>query len=182
MPWANGGGWTTEIVAFPDRDEWDWRVSVADIESGGPFSAFEGVARTIALVTGSGCVLSVAGQPDHVLDQPFVPFAFDGGSPTMCRLLDGPVQDLNLMQRAPSRRTLTFATVDSGHHIVVTTAEVLIVVAGGVELVGAAAGEVLDRLDAVLLDGPGTIEVRADGTAGVVAIVGPAAAFDEPAC
>ena len=37
MPWKNGGGWTTQLAAFPESGTnavapFDWRVSIAEIE------------------------------------------------------------------------------------------------------------------------------------------------------
>ena len=45
MRWKNGAGWTSEILRAPDVDDWDWRLSIAEIEADAPFSAFPGVDR-----------------------------------------------------------------------------------------------------------------------------------------
>ncbi|MBV9975040.1 MAG: HutD family protein, partial [Hyphomicrobiales bacterium] len=50
MPWKNGGGETTEIIASPEGaglDEFDWRISMARVATDGPFSRFAGVDRTL---------------------------------------------------------------------------------------------------------------------------------------
>src|SRR5689334_20024474 len=60
-PWRNGKGNTRELVAFPVRDQWHWRMSVADIETDGPFSRFEGVKRWFAVLSGAGVRLSTGG-------------------------------------------------------------------------------------------------------------------------
>jgi uncharacterized protein len=39
-PWRNGGGVTRELLAWPGGDDWALRLSVAEIERDGPFSAF----------------------------------------------------------------------------------------------------------------------------------------------
>ena len=109
MRWANGGGWTTEIVAEPSSDRWAWRLSVADVEVDGPFSLFPGIDRTIALLHGAGFALTIGGRDEHVIDTPFQPFDFPGEAATSCRLIGGPVQDLNLMSDPRSaRRRLEF--------------------------------------------------------------------------
>ena len=57
MPWKNGGGETTEIAVFPagaGLDDFDWRVSMARVESSGPFSVFPGIDRTLAILEGEG--------------------------------------------------------------------------------------------------------------------------------
>ena len=57
MPWKNGGGETTEIAVSPEGaglDDFDWRVSMARVESSGPFSLFAGIDRTLAILEGEG--------------------------------------------------------------------------------------------------------------------------------
>ena len=49
-PWKNGGGTTTEVAVFPagaSFDDFGWRISIADIARGGPFSQFPGIDRTL---------------------------------------------------------------------------------------------------------------------------------------
>jgi environmental stress-induced protein Ves len=97
-PWRNGGGTTRELVAFPVREHWHWRVSVADIAQDGPFSSFEGVQRWFAVLQGSGVRLSVGGA-EHTLTAESPPLAFDGAAATNCRMVNGATQDFNLMVR-----------------------------------------------------------------------------------
>lgn len=97
QPWKNGGGTTTELCRDERSDRWLWRLSIADIERSGPFSDFGGYRRFIVPLEGRGMALSFDGAAPVVLDRPYRPFAFDGGSRTECTLLDGPVRDLNLV-------------------------------------------------------------------------------------
>jgi environmental stress-induced protein Ves len=102
MPWKNGGGTTAEIALAPaDADfasgRFDWRLSLASIERDGPFSAFPGVDRTIMLVEGAGMILTAADGARLVLDRSHLPQDFPGEWPVDCRLIGGPVRDLNLM-------------------------------------------------------------------------------------
>jgi uncharacterized protein len=53
QPWKNGGGVTREIVRWPDVDEYDVRVSVAEVTQAGPFSQFVGYRRWSVLIGGS---------------------------------------------------------------------------------------------------------------------------------
>ena len=55
QPWRNGGGVTRELLAGRTED-WSVRLSVADIERDGPFSAFAGVDRWFAVLSGAGVV------------------------------------------------------------------------------------------------------------------------------
>jgi environmental stress-induced protein Ves len=86
------------VAREPDGDDWVWRVSIADVSADGPFSALPGVDRWIAVATGAGMALTVDGVDVEVTAESPA-FAFDGGAATTCRLLDGPVQDLNVMVR-----------------------------------------------------------------------------------
>lgn len=97
-PWRNGGGTTRELVVFPVREHWHWRLSVADISQPGPFSQFEDVERWFAVLSGSGVRLSIDGTT-QVLTRASAPVRFDGGAPARCELVDGPTQDFNLMVR-----------------------------------------------------------------------------------
>ena len=57
MPWKNGLGSTTEIAIFPANaklDDFDWRVSMAQVTSDGPFSSFPGIDRTLLVIDGAG--------------------------------------------------------------------------------------------------------------------------------
>jgi environmental stress-induced protein Ves len=97
MPWKNGGGTTTEIwkAVSPDG-EMLWRLSIADVASDGPFSAFPGIDRVIMVIEGKGMELTVDGRPQR-LDDLFKSFAFSGDAKTDCRLIAGPIRDFNLM-------------------------------------------------------------------------------------
>ena len=96
--WRNGGGQTRELLAWPDAEHWQVRISRAEIASDGPFSEFAGVQRWFAVLEGAGVVLQFADSQKTLLcgDEPL---AFDGASAPLCALIDGPTQDLNLMVR-----------------------------------------------------------------------------------
>ena len=99
MPWKNGGGTTREVVCHPagaGADAFDWRVSIATIAAGGPFSVFGGKQRVIMLLAGDGVRLQAPGF-DHRLAAPHAPFAFAGDAAVQCTLLGGPSTDFNLM-------------------------------------------------------------------------------------
>ena len=97
-PWRNGGGMTRELVVFPVREHWHWRLSVAEIAHAGPFSQFEGARRWFAVLSGGGVRLSVDGVP-QTLTTASAPVAFDGAALTQCEPLAGPTVDFNLMVR-----------------------------------------------------------------------------------
>jgi uncharacterized protein len=101
-PWKNGGGSTTEIAAEPagaSLDTFDWRVSMARVASDGPFSEFPGIDRTLAVVEGSGLVLTIEGGAPVTLECGSDPISFAGDIPTSARLVAGEIVDLNVMTR-----------------------------------------------------------------------------------
>lgn len=96
--WRNGGGTTRELLAWPAAGDWQVRISVADIEADGPFSAFPDVERWFTVLQGTGVELTVDGRV-HRLQRGDAPLRFGGAAETACRLIDGPTRDLNLMLR-----------------------------------------------------------------------------------
>ncbi|MET8557799.1 HutD family protein [Streptomyces sp. NPDC004959] len=151
MPWRNGGGTTREVAsgAIPGTgsgkgasgapvpggeasgpDAFDWRVSIADVDAGGPFSAFPGIDRVITLVEGSGMVLTVDGAAPRRVD-PLDPFAFPGDARTDCRLEAGAVRDMNVMTRRgrATAHVRMLRVGDGGTEVVAAADEVLLVLA-----------------------------------------------------
>lgn len=106
QPWKNGGGVTREVLCLPPGsgfEHFDWRVSIAHIARGGPFSAFPGVDRVITLLEGGGVHLrSADGAIDHRLATPLAPFAFPGDAVVDAELLGGDCHDFNVMTRRAS--------------------------------------------------------------------------------
>jgi environmental stress-induced protein Ves len=103
--WKNDGGWTTEIAREPaDPADFRWRISIADIESDGPFSSFPGVARELMLLAGSGIELDIDDAPPLRLVERFQRVRFDGEARVECRLLAGPTRDFNVMTRRDAAR------------------------------------------------------------------------------
>jgi environmental stress-induced protein Ves len=98
VPWRNGGGRTRELLAWPDAIDWQVRVSVATIEADGPFSAYPGIDRCFAVLDGAGVLLALP-EGEQRLGPGDDALCFAGEAAPMCRLLDGPTRDLNLMVR-----------------------------------------------------------------------------------
>lgn len=102
MPWKNGGGVTTEIIVSPagaGLDDFDWRVSMAKVESGGPFSSFANIDRTLSVLEGEGISLSIEGQAPVRLDKAALPLSFPADVATDADLIGGAIVDLNVMTR-----------------------------------------------------------------------------------
>ncbi|MET8683189.1 HutD family protein [Streptomyces sp. NPDC004732] len=167
VPWKNGGGITREVA-----DGADWRVSVADVDGDGAFSAFPGLDRVITPVEGEGMVLTVDGASRPV--GPLSPFAFPGDATTDCRLTAGAVRNLNVMtRRGRATAQVEIVTVTAARETVCAAGETVLVMA---VTEGIAIGEPdgratpLGRLDGVRRDGPGTLTLRGDGTAARIRI------------
>lgn len=98
--WKNDGGWTTELARRDDdAGGFLWRVSIAEIERDGPFSAFPGVERDLLLLEGNGIELDIGDDPARRLSRRFERAHFDGEADVYCRLLAGPTRDFNVMAR-----------------------------------------------------------------------------------
>ncbi len=99
VPWRNGGGLTREIAVHADPEAPSqilWRISAATIAAPGPFSRFEGIDRTLAVIEGKGLVLHSG--PDRItLTTDSAPYAFGGGEDIFADNIDGPTVDLNVM-------------------------------------------------------------------------------------
>jgi len=98
VPWKNGGGVTREILRVPpEPTAFDWRLSLASIDTPGPFSSFEGYHRRLVLLRGPGVELDFGQHGRTKLTLPGQMVSFDGAWETSCTLLDGPSTDLNLI-------------------------------------------------------------------------------------
>jgi environmental stress-induced protein Ves len=114
-PWKNGGGITYEAMRVPlGSDPFLWRVSVAHIDSSGPFSDFAGYSRSMVLLRGAGLTLKFGNGEQRVLQKIGDSAAFDGAMPTQCELLQGPCVDLNFMSSKSLRADARIVRLDQG--------------------------------------------------------------------
>lgn len=95
--WKNGLGWTNEIVRVPDRADWDWRLSIAEIECDAEFSTFPGIERELMLLSGNGVRLVFADGETRELRPTHDRLRFAGERAVRGELIDGPTRDFNLM-------------------------------------------------------------------------------------
>ena len=163
MPWKNGGGTTTEIIVSPDSaglDDFDWRVSMARVEGGGPFSGFAGVDRTLAVLEGEGIVLDIAGQSPATLTRASAPLSFPADVPTQATLIAGPITDLNIMtRRGRMAHTVERRMISTPTGVQPAADTTLILSLDGDITVAGAASVRIGPLDALLL-GPGVGKLR----------------------
>ncbi|WP_329742307.1 HutD family protein [Dyella sp. A6] len=123
-PWKNGQGRTRELATCPpgaDMDSFQWRVSVAEVDSAAPFSTFPGVDRCIVLLDGAGFIMTLDDERQHALLTPFVPFAFPGEAKVSVTLAGGATRDFNLMLRRHAVRGSVEVWRDADPHVVDAT-------------------------------------------------------------
>mgnify|MGYP001039991363 CR=1 FL=1 len=177
-PWRNGGGVTREVLRLPENasaeaspEEFAARISIADVDASGPFSAYPGIDRIIMLVGGSSMRLTIDGRRAELL--PLHPFAFAGDASTLGEI-DSPTRDLNVMT-CRGLATATMTVVHGGpRQVDVRTGEDAVIVglpergcvvalqdgSGGVE---AEKPIELGDLDCLHLHGLGSATVRGEG-------------------
>ncbi|RWM91041.1 MAG: HutD family protein [Mesorhizobium sp.] len=163
MPWKNGGGVTTEIAVSPAGaalDDFDWRVSMARVESGGPFSEFAGVDRSLAVLEGEGIILDIAGRPAATVTKTSAPLSFPADVPTRAALIAGPITDLNVMTRRGRMTHAVDRLVISASTDIQSAADATLIlcVDGEITVAGAAPVRIGPR-DALLL-GPDALKRR----------------------
>lgn len=106
VPWKNGGGLTRPVATWPagaGLDTFEWRVSCATVAEDGPFSRFDGIDRTLAVLDGR---LALDGDGrSRVIAAGEPPVSFRGEAAIVGRVLAAdagiaaPVVDLNVMVR-----------------------------------------------------------------------------------
>lgn len=79
--------------------DWDWRLSIAEIEQDADFSGFPGVERELVLLSGNGLRLQFDGGQTQTLLPPHGRARFSGESRVRGELVDGRTTDFNLMWR-----------------------------------------------------------------------------------
>jgi environmental stress-induced protein Ves len=159
VPWKNGGGVTREVAIWPKEssfDNFDWRISIAEVRSSGPFSVFDNIDRTMCILHGR---LTLAfGERVMALDTNSAPFAFPGDVACSGTPLDGDVMDLNVM----TRRGRCLAHVEGlpalSHFV---DANRTLIVASAPSMVAAGAEPIsLEALDALLIEGSAAVHLH----------------------
>lgn len=164
MPWRNGHGSTREVAIEPAhatvQGPFRWRISRATVGADGPFSVFPGLDRSLWLVRGAGIEIDVEGVCT-TLSTPFARIDFRGEAVVHGHLLDGPIEDLNVMwDRARITTTAAVLPMVGPRDVVVP--------AGTTWIVALAAPLRVDRTeldtgDALAIDGARTLRLAGTG-------------------
>ncbi|MBM3534565.1 MAG: HutD family protein [Alphaproteobacteria bacterium] len=170
VPWRNGGGMTAEIAIEPEGAAVDskflWRISLARIDRGGPFSPFDGYDRTIALVSGAGMVLNFRERGSARIDKPLQLLAFSGEWAPGCALVEGPTEDLNVMtDRARVRHQVQLIEPSTaGRTAKVAPTLAIFAPAGGRATIDGETVQIGER-DTVIADGAAQVTFASGGAA-----------------
>ncbi|AJT41993.1 HutD family protein [Psychromicrobium lacuslunae] len=144
--WLNGGGETRVLASAtgPDGD-FDWRISIAEVNKAGEFSELPGIDRIITLIDGEFLMLTVDGVEQGL--ERYRPFRFSGDAATSAELPTGPGMDLNLMTRRGSYRGfVTVLEISKKRPHPVFEDQWAVLLQGSAQL---ADGSQLERFDAV---------------------------------
>lgn len=161
MPWKNGGGTTTEIEVFPEGaplSDFDWRISMAHVGQDGPFSSFPGIDRTLSVLTGNGIRLAFDDGETVALDRATAPFFFAADRTVDGVLVDGAIDDLNVMSRRGAWRHSVERLSGGSHEIAVERGLLVLVARHGDWLIDGAA---LAAGDSAVLEAPITAKLAA---------------------
>lgn len=93
--WKNGGGITHEIARADHDGRLLWRLSIAEVASDGPFSAFPDLSRILTVIEGVGLHLDT--PTERLTALPLTPLAFSGDLAVQSQLINGPIRDFNVI-------------------------------------------------------------------------------------
>ncbi|MBU0724557.1 MAG: HutD family protein [Alphaproteobacteria bacterium] len=165
MPWKNGRGTTTEIAAFPPGaglDEFEWRLSLARMDSDAPFSAFPGIVRTLAIFDGEGLRLEIAGGEPVILRPSSAPCRFAADQAAIGHLLDGPVSNLNIMTRGDLSHGMRRVRLCGDLELGVTGTILVLCQAGNMQVRADGAEARLAPLDCALIEEAQTLALKSE--------------------
>ncbi|HKD54856.1 MAG TPA: HutD family protein [Steroidobacteraceae bacterium] len=154
VPWKNGGGLTREVAVHPEGsgfDDFDWRLSIAEVHAGGPFSSFPGIERQLAVLSGR-LVLSLGGGEPLTLSPQSPPLRFAGEMPVLAQAPHEAVTDLNLMtRRARCTGLLSCHAARTADSLIASAGATVLIALGPLTLAAHAGRWRLGALDAALI-------------------------------
>jgi uncharacterized protein len=147
-------------------DGFDWRISMARVGTDGPFSEFAGIERTLAVLKGSGLLLTIDDSAPITLDHTSDPISFRGDAKTSARLLAGEITDLNVMtRRSRFSHRLQCIHAPATHAFKNDTLAVVLSLNGRVTVTSDSGTEFLDHGDAVEVTGSNDTSFRIEPAA-----------------
>ena len=166
VSWKNGGGLTRELAVYPpgsNLEDFAWRVSLAEVHAGGPFSSFPGVDRQMAVLAGE-LALSIDEGDSLTLSPDSPPLGFSGEARVVAQPLGGVVTDLNVMtRRGRFSARLRRCVVHAQQLLTLSADTTLLIALSELTLRSQATQGVLAALDALLCEGAAQCEVVPSG-------------------
>lgn len=136
--WKNGGGVTREIAVSPPGSgfaDFSWRISIASVSAGGPFSVFPATDRELVVLAGA-LRLSIEGRGDLVVQPGSPSVRFPGDAPCIGEPTEAPVTDLNVMtRRGEFSSQTTWLAVERRHAVRAQAARTFVVAVDPVTLI-----------------------------------------------
>jgi environmental stress-induced protein Ves len=174
QPWKNGGGVTSEVIAYPlgcGTHDFDWRVSIAEVTEAGPFSCFEGVDRVLAVLEGE-LELDIGTGAPIALTRESIPHAFPADVSTYGKPLGCVVKDLNVMcWRGLWSADVFRVHVEANRRVIQKLAgTALILATGNLTVVGPTSSHNLARYDAVFTCGIENVQLLSQDSTRVIFI------------
>jgi uncharacterized protein len=174
VPWKNGGGLTREVAVHPPGSGlagFEWRVSMAEVRTGGPFSSFPDIDRSLAVLEGS-LTLTIAGRAPATLSPDTPAVHFPGDVPVSAAPPDAVVTDLNVMvRRGRWRARMSRAVIADSASLPLGEGSALLLALTPLVVSSGANDHELVRLDAMLLEGPAVCEVRSADAPGALWLI-----------
>ena len=161
LAWKNGAGVTREIAAHPPGsglDSFEWRVSIAQVAQGAPFSAFPDIDRRMAVLSGT-LEFTLAGQAPLRLSAASEPVSFAGEGSAYGAPLGEPVTDLNVMTRRGRFESRLARRAGGAVQLALHAETTLLVALSELTLRCAGAEQVLAELDAARIEGAARCQV-----------------------
>ncbi len=163
-PWKNGLGRTTELAIHPagaGSDDFEWRVSIAQLDVSAPFSNYPGIDRCLAVLRGEMVMLRPS-QPPLTLTPHSQPVRFAGSDAVEGRVVRGPVLDLNVMCKASHwRATLRRMRWSTDTAVPIAAPAVLCSISNGIDIEIDGSASRLDLYDAVLVQLDTVLRIKA---------------------
>jgi len=97
MPWRNGGGVTSELLAERQAGAILWRISSAIVDRDGTYSSFPGLNRISTVIEGAGTTLRDPESGAVVDIPPCTPTLLVGDIAWQGALTHGPIRHFNLI-------------------------------------------------------------------------------------
>jgi len=95
VPWKNGRGVTRQIHRSFVGDALEWRLSLAQVRSDGPFSHFRGLERILTVVEGQG--MRLVGSDGEIDAMSLCPVRFSGDTDVMGYCRSRPIENFNVI-------------------------------------------------------------------------------------